>query len=125
MSAIKEAEKVLETVAEGGNCCSAVGSALCYFVPSPINLTQCFCSCSCGLCCLCIEEAQNYFDNCTTDTITAAAQALLLPPVVSIASKYVQVPDFIVEAAKPPTGQSLLKIKGIIPQVISHNIAIN
>jgi hypothetical protein len=54
------------------------------------------------------------------ETITAASQALLLPPVVSIASKYIDVPEFIVEASKPPTGQSLMKIKGILPQVINQ-----
>jgi hypothetical protein len=69
------------------------------------------------LCCLCIENTQDYIDNCTFDTIAAAGQALALPPLVSIASKYIDIPQSLKDAAKPPTGASLMKIKGIMPQV--------
>ena len=41
---------------------------------------------------------------------------------VSLAGKYVDIPQSIKDAAKPPTGATLAKIKGILPTCISDFI---
>jgi len=46
-----------------------------------------------------------------------------LPVVVSVAGKYIDIPEEIKEQAKPPTGETLLRIKGILPSV-SHDFII-
>jgi hypothetical protein len=71
---------------------------------------------------MCFEGVQNYVDNCTFETIAEAAKALVLPPVVSLVGKYVDVPQSIKDAARPPTGASLAKIKGILPSFVSDFI---
>lgn len=71
---------------------------------------------------MCVEGVQNYADNCTVETIAEAAKALVLPPVVSLVGRYVDVPQSIKDAARPPTGATLVKIKGILPSFVSNCI---